>query len=87
MVSPDASLVRLDRLEALSAEERRRFAPVCPDLVLATQVLPLLLRASVFVACGSRKEARHDRVSIGLRIWVEFPGTLRHGSAERGCLG
>ena len=34
VVSPDASLVRLDRWEALSAEERRRFAPVCPDLVV-----------------------------------------------------
>ena len=34
VVSPDASLVRLDRWEALSAEERRRFAPICPDLVV-----------------------------------------------------
>ena len=34
VVSPDASLVRLDRWEALSAEERRRFAPLCPDLVV-----------------------------------------------------
>ena len=34
VVSPDASLVRLDRWEALSAEERRRFAPVCPELVV-----------------------------------------------------
>ena len=34
VVSPDASMVRLDRWEALSAEERRRFAPLCPDLVV-----------------------------------------------------
>ena len=34
VVSPDAFLVRLDRWEALSAEERRRFAPVCPYLVV-----------------------------------------------------
>jgi len=34
VVSPDASLVRLDRWEALSAEERRGFAPLCPDLVV-----------------------------------------------------
>lgn len=34
VVSPDASLVRLDRWQALSAEERRRFAPLCPDLVV-----------------------------------------------------
>ena len=32
--SPDASLIRLDRWQALSAAERRRFAPLCPDLVV-----------------------------------------------------
>jgi Uma2 family endonuclease len=32
--SPDASLVRLDRWQALSAAERRSFAPLCPDLVV-----------------------------------------------------
>jgi Uncharacterized protein conserved in cyanobacteria len=34
VVSPDASLVRLDRWQALSADERRGFAPLCPDLVV-----------------------------------------------------
>ena len=34
VVSPDASLVRLDRWRALSADERRCFAPLCPDLVV-----------------------------------------------------
>ena len=34
VVSPDAFLVRLDCWEALSAEERRGFAPLCPDLVV-----------------------------------------------------
>ena len=37
-------------------------------MALPPQVLPLLVIASVFVACGSRKEARHDRVSIGLSL-------------------
>ena len=32
MLSPDASLVRLNRWYALSAEEGRGFAPLCPDL-------------------------------------------------------
>ncbi len=31
--SPDASLIRLDRWQALSPDERRGFAPLCPDLV------------------------------------------------------
>jgi Uma2 family endonuclease len=32
--SPDASVIRLDRWQALSPEERRSFAPLCPDLVV-----------------------------------------------------
>ena len=32
--SPDAALVALDRWQALTAEQRRTFAPLCPDLVV-----------------------------------------------------
>ena len=34
VVSPDGSLVSLDRWLALSPEQRRGFAPLCPDLVV-----------------------------------------------------
>jgi Uma2 family endonuclease len=34
VLSPDASLVRLDRWQALTPEERRGFSPLCPDLVV-----------------------------------------------------
>lgn len=34
VLSPDASLVRLTRWQALSEEQRRHFAPLCPDLVV-----------------------------------------------------
>jgi Uma2 family endonuclease len=34
VLSPDASLVALDRWQGLSAEQRRGFAPLCPDLVV-----------------------------------------------------
>lgn len=34
VLSPDASLVRLDRWRSLSPELRRTFAPLCPDLVV-----------------------------------------------------
>ena len=34
VLSPDASLVALDRWQALSTEQRRGFAPLCPDLVV-----------------------------------------------------
>lgn len=32
--SPDASWIRKERWEALTKEERSRFAPICPDFVL-----------------------------------------------------
>jgi Uma2 family endonuclease len=34
VLSPDASLVRLERWQALSSEQRRGFPPLCPDLVV-----------------------------------------------------
>jgi Uma2 family endonuclease len=34
VLSPDASLVAIDRWQALSAEQRRCFVPLCPDLVV-----------------------------------------------------
>jgi Uma2 family endonuclease len=34
VLSPDASLLRLERWQALSASERSGFAPLCPDLVV-----------------------------------------------------
>ena len=34
VLSPDASLVRLERWHALTSEQRRGFPPLCPDLVV-----------------------------------------------------
>ena len=34
VLSPDASIVRQERWSALTPEERRGFAPLCPDLVV-----------------------------------------------------
>jgi Uma2 family endonuclease len=34
VLSPDASLVALERWQALSVEQRRGFAPLCPELVV-----------------------------------------------------
>ena len=34
VVSPDASQLRLERWQALTPQERRGFAPLCPDLVV-----------------------------------------------------
>ena len=34
VLSPDASLVRIERWQALTPDQQRRFAPLCPDLVV-----------------------------------------------------
>ena len=34
VLSPDASLVRLERWQALTSRQQRSFAPLCPDLVI-----------------------------------------------------
>jgi Uma2 family endonuclease len=34
VLSPDAAVVRLERWQALSLEQRRGFPPLCPDLVI-----------------------------------------------------
>jgi len=34
VLSPDASLVRQERWQALTPEQRRGFAPLCPDVVV-----------------------------------------------------
>ena len=34
LLGPDASLIRLERWRALSPEQQRAFAPLCPDLVV-----------------------------------------------------
>ena len=34
VLSPDASLVRLERWQALNPEQRRSFPPLCPDLLV-----------------------------------------------------
>jgi Uma2 family endonuclease len=34
VLSPDLALVKLDRWQALTPEQRRTFPPLCPDLVI-----------------------------------------------------
>ena len=47
MRSPDAAWVRRSRLNALTADERKKFVPLCPDFVIelrsSTDSLNLLL--------------------------------------------
>jgi Uma2 family endonuclease len=56
--SPDASVVRLDRWQALSEPEREGFAPICPDLVVelaspSDQPQALRHKMAVYMANGA----------------------------------
>jgi Uma2 family endonuclease len=70
VLSPDASVLRLERWQALSAEQRRGFPPLCPDLVVE------LASASDGGSRGAetlrRKMASHQ--ANGARLgWLLFP--------------
>jgi Uma2 family endonuclease len=58
-VSPDASWVSRERYEAVPAEEREKFAPVCPDFVMelrspSDNLLELQERMTEYVENGAR---------------------------------
>ena len=57
--SPDASLVRLERWQALSEAERDGFPPLCPDLVVelaspSDQPEPLRLKMASYISNGAQ---------------------------------
>jgi Uma2 family endonuclease len=57
--SPDASVVRLERWQALSEAEREGFAPLCPDLVIelaspSDEAQALRKKMAVYMANGAR---------------------------------
>jgi len=57
--SPDAAWVRKDRWEALTTEQRKRFAPLCPDFVIElrseTDSLPMLQdKMKEYIANGTQ---------------------------------
>ncbi|HJR07693.1 MAG TPA: Uma2 family endonuclease [Pyrinomonadaceae bacterium] len=58
-LSPDASWVRRDRYEALTEDERERFAPLCPDFVIelrskTDRLSRLQSKMSEYIANGAR---------------------------------
>ncbi len=77
LLSPDASWVRRERWDALSAEQREGFAPVCPDAVFevrsptdATSELRAKMR--VYVANGAQVAVLVD--PYGRSVEVYRPG-------------
>jgi Uma2 family endonuclease len=58
VLSPDASLVRLERWQALNPEQRRSFPPLCPDLVVELagpgDISALRLKMSSYIRNGAQ---------------------------------
>ncbi len=63
VLSPDASLLRLERWQALTPEQRRSFPPLCPDVVLE-QMTRMGPAAPVF---DEADEPTRDQVRAALR--------------------
>jgi len=75
--SPDAAWVRRERWEALTPEQRRKFAPLCPDFVVelrspSDSLAELHAKMHEYVECGARLAWLID-VDDG-RAWVYRPG-------------
>ena len=59
IVSADASWIRMDRWEAVSSEQREKFAPICPDFVVelrspSDRLKPLRRKMVEYIAQGVR---------------------------------
>ena len=75
--SPDAAWVRRERWEALTPEQRHKFAPLCPDFVVelrspSDSLAELHAKMQEYVECGARLAWLID-VDDG-RAWVYRPG-------------
>jgi len=76
-VSPDASWVRRDRYEALTAEEREQFAPLCPDFVAelrskTDRLARLQTRMMEYIENGARLGWLLDPAAH--RVYIYRPG-------------
>ena len=72
-ISPDAAWMRRDRLDALTAEEKKKFAPICPDFVVelrsTTDSLETLrAKMKVYVKNGARLGWLLDRKNRKVEI-------------------
>jgi Uma2 family endonuclease len=72
-ISPDGAWVRRDRWDALTAEEKKKFAPICPDFVVELRsttdsLEKLRAKMKVYVKNGARLgwllDRKHRKVEI-----------------------
>ncbi|ABW28040.1 Uma2 family endonuclease [Acaryochloris marina] len=72
--SPDAAWIRQDRWDALSADEKKRFPPICPDFVIELRWSPTGLRPSESDRLKPLQEKMQEYLGSGLRLgWLINP--------------
>ncbi|MDJ0617442.1 MAG: Uma2 family endonuclease [Calothrix sp. MO_192.B10] len=68
--SPDASWITIERWEALTQEQRRKFLPLCPDFVVEL--------CSPSDSLGKTQEKMREYIANGTRLgWLIDPKTKR----------
>lgn len=72
-ISPDAAWMRRDRWDALTAEEKKKFAPICPDFVVELRsttdsLEKLRAKMKVYVKNGARLGWLLDRKNRKVEI-------------------
>ncbi len=98
-ISPDAAWIRRDRWDALTAEEKKKFAPICPDFVVELRsttdsLEKLRAKMKVYVKNGARLGWLLDRKNRKVEISrqgreveiLEAPATLSGEDVLPGCV-
>jgi Uma2 family endonuclease len=70
-ISPDGAWIRRDRWDALTAEEKKKFAPICPDFVVELREAKLSRRESTTDSLEKLRAKMKVYVKNGARLgWL-----------------
>jgi Uma2 family endonuclease len=74
LLSPDASWVRRDRWDALTAEQRKKFGPLCPDAALeirseSNTLTELREKVRAYLANGTQIAVLIDPDGRGVEVY------------------
>lgn len=80
MRSPDAAWISNDRWEALPREERRKFAPICPDFVIelrseSDRLSVAQAKMEEYIENGARLGWLIDPVDVRHRVYIYRPNS------------
>jgi Uma2 family endonuclease len=91
MRAPDAAWVRLDRVNAMTAEEQEKFAPLCPDFILelrspSDRLPDLQSKMQQWIANGAEIAWLIDPIEKAVTIYHpgEDPEHLTHPTSVQG---